>query len=377
MNRTQNPKFIIIRSLLNYRRNFFASNPFVLLHVITQISMPKARQVSSMKDIAAQAGVSIMTVSRVLNGTGYASSKTSEHIRKIAEEMKYRPNRLVRGLQTGRTGMIGLMLPRDLAYYRDLLIGAHDYFCSNDSAIITSLVEGNMGEQALNDERRKLHRLVDLRVEGVIIRPMNEEASAAYFEEVVERGMPMVAVDRQFSQFACDFVGTDDRLGGRMAAELIAQRKPERVLILSAGSNISTSRDRVAGFREFFKNGNCDIHEHAFNSFYATEAEMKAVLKKHLPIDAIFCVGDLLAIRCLRILQKMKVSVPEDTGIVGFGNLGLPEDLGARITTFDQNPALVGQKAAELITSRIKAKASKWKAKSIIVPPTLVDMGTC
>jgi LacI family transcriptional regulator len=330
-----------------------------------------------MKVIAEKAGVSIMTVSRVLSGTGRASPETTERIKKIADEMKYRPNRLVRGMQTGRTGLVGLVLPSDLGYYKNILVGVHNYCCEQDSGVMTSLVDGNMGDAAMADERSKLHRLVDLRIDGVILRPVNDEASSAYYEELVERSIPLVVVDRRMSNYKCDFVGTDDRLGGQLAAEHMQRRKPKRVLIFSATDTVSTSRERVEGFREVFKGKRCKLVEHAFGQFTCSEEAMETVLRKELPADGIFCVGDLIAIRCLRVLERMGVSVPEDTGIVGFGNLGLPGDYGTRLTTFDQNPTEIGRQAAQLLESRIENRGKRTRAKSILVPPTLVDMGTC
>jgi LacI family transcriptional regulator len=118
------------------------------------------------------------------------------------------------------------------------------------------------------------------------------------------------------------------------------------------------------------------VLEHAFGHFYAPEEAMEKVLKAQGQLDGIFCVGDMLAIRCLRLLEKMGLSVPGDVGVIGFGNLGLPGDYGARLTTFEQNPYEVGQQAAKLLYSRIGQKR-KSPAQQQLIAPTLVDMGTC
>lgn len=178
-------------------------------------------------------------------------------------------------------------------------------------------------------------------------------------------------------EYKCDFVGTDDKLGCQLAAEHMQRRKPKRVLIFSACDTVGASRDRVAGFREAFQGKRCQLVEHAFGAFSCSDEDMEAVLRKELPADGILCVGDLLAIRCLRVLQRMEVTVPGDTGIVGFGDLGLPSDYGERLTTFDQNPMEVGRQAAKLLASRIESQGQSTRVKSILVPPTLVDMGTC
>lgn len=339
--------------------------------------MPKPNHTVSMKAIAQKAGVSIMTVSRVLSGTGHASEATTKSINKIAQEMKYRPNRLVRGLQTGRMGLVGLVLPRELGFYKNILVGVHDYFCERDGGVLTTLVEGNMGDEAIADERRKLHRLVDLRIDGVILRPVNDQASSAYYEELIERSIPLVVVDRQMSEFKCDFVGTDDIQGGQLAAQHMLRRNPRRVLVISATDTVSTSRDRVKGFREGLADSKCEIIEHACGGFSIEEDEMRAVLGKHLPVDGIFCVGDLLGIRCLNVLKSMGVSVPQDVGVIGFGDLGLPGDYGVQLTTFNQNPTEIGKQAAELLEARINSSDKEYEFKDVRIPPTLVDQGTC
>jgi transcriptional regulator with XRE-family HTH domain len=145
---------------------------------------PSAR--ASMKAIAEESGVSIMTVSRVFNGSGKVAAATEEKIRLVAERLQYRPNRLVRGMQSGRTGLIGVVMPSGLGFYSGVLEGIHNHLTGQNANLVLSLVHGDWGASAIEEEREILHRLIELRVEGIILRPVNDEATPVYFEEIIQ-----------------------------------------------------------------------------------------------------------------------------------------------------------------------------------------------
>ena len=111
------------------------------------------------------------------------------------------------------------------------------------------LVHGNRGDKAFAEQVKLIDRLLESRVDGILLLPVNEEASPLYFKEVVDRHIPLVLVDRNTTHFAADFVGTDDFAGGREAARVLAKNGCKRALLISAGDYACTSRLRAQGFR--------------------------------------------------------------------------------------------------------------------------------
>lgn len=168
----------------------------------------------SMKQIAERAGVSMMTVSRVLRNESNVAAETEKLIRGIADELGYKPNRLVRGMQSGRSGIVSVVMPAGHAIGPTILEGIYDHLHEKDMMMALDIVHGNFGDRAFAEQSKVINRLLESRVDGFILLPVNEEASPLYFKEIVDRKIPLVLVDRNTTHFEADFVGTDDYAGG-------------------------------------------------------------------------------------------------------------------------------------------------------------------
>lgn len=336
-----------------------------------------------MKAIAEEAGVSIMTVSRVLSGKGKASAATAKRVRKIAERLQYRPNRLVRGIQSGRSGLVGVVMPSGLGFYSGVLEGIHDFLAGHNANMVLSLVHGDWGEHSVEEERKILHRLVELRVDGIILRPANDEATPIYFEEILQRRLPIVVVDRRLPNFSCDFVGTDNNAGGRTAGEKLIARGAKNLLLVTAGDRFSPSRERAEGFCNILSEiapirtvRILECPDFAPNDDLAARFLTSREGRK---TDGIFAVSDHLALGCLRALRKLNRRVPEDVSLIGFGAIGTGNGYFIPVSTFDQHPAVIGKTAAELLLNRLdRSPAAKpqRRRKTVLIPSTFVDRGT-
>jgi LacI family transcriptional regulator len=334
-----------------------------------------------MKVIAEEVGLSMMTVSRVLSGNGKVAPATAQKIQEVAERLKYRPNRLVRAMRIGRSGLIGVVLPAGLgSFYALVLGGVHDHFAERDASLLLSQVHGNRGEMAIEDELKVLHRLIELRVDGIILRPANDEATPHYFEEILARGIPMVVIDRYLPNFPCDFVGTDDVAGGEEAASILLARGLKHLLLVTAGDKVATSRDRAAGFRNYLKSSEADVSLDTL--VCPTFASNEDLIHAHLsasgkPVDGIFAISDNLGIGCFRALRKLNRRIPEDVALVGFGAVGASDGYAFPFSTFDQHPELIGKSAGELLAKRIANNARKVLPKQTVrLRASFIDRGT-
>lgn len=334
-----------------------------------------------MKVIAEEVGLSIMTVSRVLSGNGAVAPATAQKIHEVAERLKYRPNRLVRAMKTGRSGLIGVVLPSGLgSFYGRVLSGIHDYFADQDASILLSQVHGHQGAGAIEDELKALHRLIEMRVDGIILRPANDEATPHYFEEILERGVPLVVIDRYLPSFACDFVGTDDIGGGEEAASRLLARGLKNLLLITAGDMVGTSRDRAVGFRNHLKSSGPEVKFDTLvcPNFSPNEDLIEDYLRASgNPVDGIFAISDSLGIGCFRALRKLNRRIPEDVALVGFGAVGASDGYAFPFSTFDQHPEIIGKSSGELLDKRISNNEAKTLPKQRVrLQATFIDRGT-
>jgi LacI family transcriptional regulator len=331
---------------------------------------------ASLKRIAEQAGVSMMTVSRAIRGENNVAGETAEKILRIAEAMRYRPNKLVQGLRTGRTDMVAAVLPSSLGFYQDALCSIEHSLDEKGCSLILNLVSGHEGRDAMREEIRRLRRCIELRVDGIILRPVNDDANALYFREAIERKVPMVVIDRRLPDFQSDFVGTDDFAGGQEAARILVSRGCRNLAVVFAGEKISTSRDRRDGFLKAAAEAGLQAAAIDCGSFRANPDILHAAFTQPSGrgIDGIFAVGDRLAAASLSILEGLGKSCPGDFKLLGFGCEFDPETTPRRIASFNQHAGLVGSEAVELIFGRL-SKPSR-PVRSVLVPADFTEGDT-
>jgi LacI family transcriptional regulator len=329
-----------------------------------------------MKTIAEEAEVTLTTVSRVLNKTGgkYAD-ETVEKIFAIAKRLKYRPNALVRGMQTGKTGTAGVMIPAGNHFYCQIIAGIHEAFVDHGTIMVCSWNAQSENRQKEQREREIIHQLIDRRVEGIILRPSSEEFERSYFEEIWERDIPLILVDRQMAKIETDFVGTDDQRGGRMAAEHLISLGHRRMLFLGSSHTVSTSRLREAGFREVLSESS---DAYCRSVTLDGESSWDAMIERFKSADAptaVFCYSDSVARRSAEVFREAVLSIPGDISLLGFGNVPTT-DSDLALTTFDQYPRRIGDRVARLYLDRVNAAKPDEFRRELIQPDLVVRHST-
>ena len=332
----------------------------------------------TMKTIAEEAGVTLTTVSRILNNKGgkYAE-KTRDHILSIADRLKYRPNALVRGMQSGKTNTAGVMVPTFSTFYSQIVTGIHETFMANDVLMMVAWNSRSLNKKDDAHERQIIHQLVDRRVDGIILRPTCEEFESSYFEEIRERDIPLILVDREMSKVFTDFAGTNDEAGGTAAAEYLIALGHRQMLFVGAGEQVSTSRHREAGFRKVLSesaNACCKTIDLDVNKKDAHAEILKLLKQKNRP-TAIFCYNDPVAEYIASIVAESELSIPNDISLVGFGNEP-SGNCNIALTTFDQHPQKIGQTAAKMYLERTRKTGKSETRRELILPDMIIRSST-
>ncbi len=317
----------------------------------------------SLKDIAGATGVSIATVSRVLRNKGEIAPATKKHVLEVAERLGYHDNRLIYGIQTGRTKTIGVSMPLDGFFSRVLkAVGVElekrDYlmlFCRK------------------SDEQAMLKRFVEQRVDGVIMMSSQDLADNTYFSDVISRGLPIVTIDRK-TKANVDFIGTDDFRGGRISAEYL-YGLGHRKFVYYQGPELATpARLRRDGFASF-----CREHADATlllcgDASYNTEYDERILfefLMRHPEVTAGSAFYDGYACRLWRAAVAAGRHVPKDFSIIGFGDIIPPNLSEFEMTTLDQKPELIARTAVERLFERIGSERN-LEPVDIRIPPELL-----
>lgn len=303
------------------------------------------RNIVRMQDIADRTGVSPTTVSRVMTNQGNLSQATRDRVFAAARELGYYDNRLSNAIRTGKTGTIGVMLNIRSSYFIRMLAGFCEELKENDYLPVIAY--------CANDDRNIIHRLIEQRVDGIIIAPSQDNADNRFYSEVTQCGIPMIAVDREVPA-DIDFIGTDDYCGGSQCAELFFRRGCRKLLYYPGPAQCSSGRLRVRGFLDFCKAHpelSVVLSEHA-DWTPAPDPEVRDFLLSHPDSDAIGCYSDSYARQVVSILEELRPAVRPM--VCGFGNLTADFPGIAPIPTFEQFPERQGILAVRRLLQRIE-----------------------
>lgn len=322
-----------------------------------------------LRDVAAAAGVSLSTASRVLSGADGASPRAVASVLAAAKRLDYRPNLLARGLRGRATGMAGIVIPG---------IG-NPFFAELVEALESALRDANLdmiladsrGDVA--DEARRLLTLVDRQVEGLILIPTDHHASAPALRRA-GLSVPIIQIDRQVDGFPADYVGVDNALGIRLALEHLAEKGCRSIAFLSDATSSSTGRSRHDAFQLTLPRvaglTAGPVLLGSFSIEFGREAARTLLGSSPLP-DAIVCGSDLIALGVVREFGQSGVAVPGDVKVTGFDGIGFSELSDPPLTTVKQPIQAIAAESVRQLQARMQGDAGASR-RSEIAPSLIV-----
>lgn len=268
------------------------------------------RKRTTLKDVAAAAGVSLASASYAVNATGTLGDAMRAHILRVAEELGYRQNLAAKTVRTGRSNILGLVIP-DLAnpFFPNLVQAAIQRARQHGYTVLVM-----DAEETIELERNAIKTLGDHGVDGIVWFPIQEENTA----KGLIGTLPVVVVDRAIPGF--ESIRVDDAAGGQQAAEHLLSLGHRRVGIVSGPFDIRSMSDRCdAAARRIAEEGEVVFHVENGYSMDLEPAVAKAVETQ--PVTAIFAGGDMIAIGVMRKLQALGRRVPEDVSVLGMDDI--------------------------------------------------------
>jgi DNA-binding LacI/PurR family transcriptional regulator len=333
------------------------------------------------KLVAEQAGVSQSTVSLILAGRGVSSEATRLKVMQTAERLGYRPNLLVHGIQTGKTRTVGVMAAPFDYYWTEVLYGIHDTLIKADHVPIniwtshhaTSFRERH---QTQIDPLEQIHRLLDRRVDGVILWPPLASLFHEHIKEFSSRNLPVVTIDHELpEEFKADSVGSDEALGSSLIARHLLELGHRKFAHLAGPGASTWATRRRRGFEESLaKYGvfSCPALEGNLNVEMQGIDEARALLDAEVRPTAIFAATDPLAKSVYRAAAERGLQIPQDLSVVGYSDDDFAASMNPPLTTVRQPAYAIGAKCAELILARSTAKKPSNKTHRIALPVNLI-----
>lgn len=325
---------------------------------------------ATMKDVAKLAGVSVTTVSHVINDTRYVSPELTKKVTEAIEELNYHPDPIAQGLSKGKSQTIALVVS-DIVnpFFPQVARGVEDCVRENEFSLILT----NTDEDS-NQEKRNLSLLQSKRVDGFIISPTSEGKDN--LKSLLNEDIPVVCIDRRLPDTDVDQVYSDNENGAYKATEHLIEQGHKNIGIILEFSDISSFSDRLEGYKKALLDHDIPVRQDYIKKsgleVEGAYASTESLLKDHPEITAIFSTNDLITEGVLRYFKKHQVDFPEEISLVGFDDPEWASSFNPGITSVAQQPYEMGYQAATLLFEQIKREKKNRKPRKIELKTELI-----
>jgi LacI family transcriptional regulator len=328
--------------------------------------------VTRLKDIADELGVSVVTVSRALRDRPDIAKETKAKILDRVKQLNYRPNLMARSLVTGRSSLVGLVVP-------DLI---HPFFTEIAKALAAALrkkdyfliVSSTESEPQL--EQDEIEHMLAHHLDCFVVASCMKDPKS--LRRIPDAGVPLVLVDRSFPGFAANFVGVNDYRAGELAAAHLIAQGCRRIAHIR-GPMTKVGNNRAEGYRDALAKHGVAVPEkymvacgEASDSDGETRGKraMEEILALRPRPDGIFCFNDTVAVGAMVRAIEAGLRIPKDLAIVGCGNFHYSPKLRVPLSSVDQKSKEIGERTARMIASLLERPAAR--PRTVILEPELI-----
>ncbi|SIQ54534.1 LacI family DNA-binding transcriptional regulator [Halanaerobium kushneri] len=305
---------------------------------------------TTQKDVAEKAGVTVTTVSRVINNRGYIADETREKVYQVMEELNYRPNAVARSLSKRKSDILGVILPAVYhPFFSSLLSYLENYAHQNGYKIM--LCNSQMEAEK---EKNYINMLRAQQVDGIFLASHTLDIA-----KEIKVDLPVLTFDRQIE--GIPYICSDNFKGGRLAAEhLLAEGAEELVYIGGSLELDLLSNQRFKGFKETVNRKGLKVKKYQcqLNSFDRQEYKKLAreIFRNKRKIDGIFASSDLIAAAVIKEAENNGIRVPDDLKVIGYDDLELARLFRPEITTIRQPTAAIARRGIELLLKAVEGE---------------------
>lgn len=304
---------------------------------------------ATMKQVAQRAGVSVSSVSHVLNGTRFVSAEVRARIEQAMQELAYVPSAVARSLKHNVTRTLGIMIPNSSnPYFAELIRTIEDRCFAAGYNVVLCNSDDDPGKQAIY-----LRVLMEKRVDGLIVMSSGDTPE---LEAMLARTpVPLVLVDRHWNARGCDIVTTDHRLGGYLAARHLIDLGHRQIACITGPAHLPPSRLRAEGWRKALEEAGLPTGSLITGDFSSQGGyqAMRRVLQLHERPSAVFACNDLMAIGALCAAHEQGIAVPQQLSVIGFDDIELAAYTSPPLTTVAQPKQRIGAEATAMLFERL------------------------
>jgi LacI family transcriptional regulator len=330
----------------------------------------------TIRDVAAKAGVSPMTVSRVINDSPRVSDNARRRVESAIAELGYVPNRLARGLIRRKTGALGVIVP-DVAnpFFTLVVRGAEEVAWRAGYHVILCNTQAD-----LERERGYLEDMLAFQVEGLLIAPVSDR-SRPNLRVLTRNNVPFVLIDRSIVGYDGDLVQGDSVAGARRLVEHLLELGHSRIAMITETGEVSTARDRLQGYRGALEAAGLAFRPElvaessAIDSRSSHDATLR-LLDLPDPPTAIFAVNNIAVVGVAEAARERGLEIPRDLALVCFDDIELAARIKPFLTVMAQPAETFGTIATQLLLDRLAGRVAE-RRRIVVLPADFVVRESC
>ena len=325
---------------------------------------------TTIADVAALAGLSVVTVSRVINGATTVREKNRRKVEQAIRELNYRPSSAARILARGKTGVVGLLITHIAdSFINELVYSINRILEENDYFLALSILPHN---QSVKD----CYLFTPDRADGIILSTTYNERQ--YVNELKSRNIPLLLIDNNQQYHDISTVSVDNFKGGYEVAKHLIKLGHKKIAHISGPDTLESSRQRKAGFIKGLQGKGLKpfaLIKGDYSVLSGYKAACQWVKKRNLP-DAVFAADDQTAFGVIDAFRENKIKVPSEVSVAGYDNHPFARSIHPFLTTVSQPTEELARISVELLLDQINSK-NKQIVKMILKPNLIIRQSTC
>jgi LacI family transcriptional regulator len=322
----------------------------------------------TIQDIAEALHISFSTVARALNDHPAISPATKKRVREAARKMHYRPNKLASSLRSGKTHVVGVIVPSlHVSFFSSVVHGIDTILNEHQYSLL--LYQSN---ESLSQEIKGIDTFLRSRVDGIIASITRETSHVEHYDEIRKRHVPLILFDRVVESLRVPSVHIDDYKGGFLATEHLIAQGYRDIAHITAEQDMAIATERLRGYRDALAHHGLPVRDELickgpFSADFG-RACVAGLLDRKVSFDAIFALEDFTALGAMQELQERGIRVPDEVGVIGFANESFGTLVTPGLSSVDQQTVRMGEIAAELFLGTVAGNAPA----SVVLDPILV-----